>query len=510
MSMSKRDINLCAVFAAIGLTVNITWCTLVGHTSGFAEALSGFGTPVNPRAFFLLGILLTSAAFVAVPHQLREREAFLWPIMALLSSFGTMTFAMAADQTTFSPTMLSIAGLIVFGMGYFWLTACFVLLAARTQTFACVAVCVAVSLIVEPVLVSQAEAFLSPAAQVTLVTVMPIVSAALFQGARHAALAQRSVDSAQDGAMAFGVPLKPRTSLGCAGRRNVMTLVVAASLLLATVRSLSFVGLWGDGHIASAQEWPTMTSSPVLWAGYAIVLALFTYFAIVKMENLPPHLRFQPPLLIVILTLFVSLLLSAEPDASPAVIDTLMRLNDSFSHLLFWVLVATLLNVTHIPSYRAIGSASGLYAVGSIIWVLFLSNTTAMGNLIVVVVIYAFSLVAMLLGLGRRDKGTPRDAAAQPESESRQATGGSPAALMTRAIEDRCAEVSDTYGLSPRETEILNLLVQGRTRAYIQEDLVLAENTVKTHVAHIYGKLGVKDRKEMVDLIFDAQAEDEL
>ena len=116
----------------------------------------------------------------------------------------------------------------------------------------------------------------------------------------------------------------------------------------------------------------------------------------------------------------------------------------------------------------------------------------------------------MLLGLGRRDKGTPRDAAAQPESESRQATGGSPAALMTRAIEDRCAEVSDTYGLSPRETEILNLLVQGRTRAYIQEDLVLAENTVKTHVAHIYGKLGVKDRKEMVDLIFDAQDEGEM
>ena len=252
-----------------------------------------------------------------------------------------------------------------------------------------------------------------------------------------------------------------------------------------------------------------MTSSPVLWAGYAIVLALFTYFAIVKMENLPPHLRFQPPLLIVILTLFVSLLFSAEPDASPAVIDTLMRLNDSFSHLLFWVLVATLLNVTHIPSYRAIGFASGLYAAGSIVWVLFLSNTTAVGNLIVVVVIYAFSLITMLVGLGRRDKGTSREAV-QDVSESRPATDGSPVALMTRAIEERCAEVSDSYGLSPRETEVLNLLVQGRTRAYIQEDLVLAENTVKTHVAHIYGKLGVKDRKEMVDLIFDAQAEGEL
>lgn len=505
--MSKRDINLCAIFAAIGLTINITWCTLVGHTSGFAEALSGFDTPVNPRVFFLLGILLSSAAFVAVPQWLREREAFLWPIMALLSSFGTAMFAIASSQTAFSPTALSISGLMVFGMGYFWLTVCFILLVARMQTFACMAVCTAISLVAEPVLVSLVESAMASSVQVALVAAMPIVSAALFQGARRAALSQRSVDYADDGLTAFGVPLKPRALLGRGGRRNVMTLVAASSLLLATVRSLSFVGLWGDGHITLAQEWPTMATSPLLWVGYAVLLLLFTYFAVIKMENLPAHLRFQPPFLIVILTLCVSLILSGEPDANPAVIDTLMRLNDSFSHLLFWALVAVLLNVTYIPSYRAIGAATGLYAAGPVIWVLFLGNTGAVGNLIVVVVIYILSLATMLFGWGRRDKGKTRDAT-RAEAEVRQVGEGSYAALMTRAIEERCAEVSDAYGLSPRETEILNLLVQGRTRAYIQEELVLAENTVKTHIAHIYTKLGVKDRKEMVDVIFDVKAED--
>ena len=55
--------------------------------------------------------------------------------------------------------------------------------------------------------------------------------------------------------------------------------------------------------------------------------------------------------------------------------------------------------------------------------------------------------------------------------------------------------------LSPRETEIFILLAQGRTRTLIQEELVLAENTVKTHVAHIYGKLGVNNRQDMMDLV---------
>ena len=63
-------------------------------------------------------------------------------------------------------------------------------------------------------------------------------------------------------------------------------------------------------------------------------------------------------------------------------------------------------------------------------------------------------------------------------------------------------KLAEMRGLSPRETEVFVLLAQGRTRAFIQDELVLSGSTVKTHVSHIYAKMGVHDRQEMMDLIW--------
>ena len=68
-------------------------------------------------------------------------------------------------------------------------------------------------------------------------------------------------------------------------------------------------------------------------------------------------------------------------------------------------------------------------------------------------------------------------------------------------IAQRCEDLADAYGLSPRERDVFACMARGRTRAGIQEDLVLSGNTVKTHVAHIYAKLGVHDRQEMMALL---------
>ena len=66
----------------------------------------------------------------------------------------------------------------------------------------------------------------------------------------------------------------------------------------------------------------------------------------------------------------------------------------------------------------------------------------------------------------------------------------------------RILELAERGGLTPRETEVFVLLAQGRTRAFIQDELVLSGSTVKTHVSHIYAKMGVHDRQEMMDLIW--------
>lgn len=486
MLASLKDAGLCALFAAIGLTVNLTWCTVAGHTSGFTDALSALGIPVNPRAFFLTGILVMSIIFIAAPRGMREKDASLWPVVPLLASVGTACFAIAASQDAFSPVMLSIGGLLLFGAGYFWLTSRFVLLLARTQTYGCVIICLTFSLMLEPVIVAAFEYFLAPEIQVPIVVLTPILSAALFQCARHAALKQRSADQGS-GRTVFGVPSRPRTSSEQDSRndaRNAFILVAAAALLLATVRSLSFVGLWGEGHIDVAEQ-ASMTSSPVLWLSYAVALTVFSYFALFRTTDWPLRLRFQPSFLAIIITLSGSMILAGDADASPAVIDTLMRLNDSFAHLMFWTLLAILLDVSPVPSYRLIGIGTGLYAAGSIAWVLLLGNTDAVENLIVIVVIYVLAIASMHYSWDKRE--------AEP--------GPAPATNVTDALEKRCAEVAAAYKLSPRESEILVYLAQGRTRTYIQEELVLSENTVKSHIAHIYTKLGVRDRQDMIDIV---------
>ena len=52
--------------------------------------------------------------------------------------------------------------------------------------------------------------------------------------------------------------------------------------------------------------------------------------------------------------------------------------------------------------------------------------------------------------------------------------------------------------LTPRELEILLLLADGNSYAQITEQLVITENTLKTHIKRIYRKLNVHNRTQAV------------
>lgn len=52
--------------------------------------------------------------------------------------------------------------------------------------------------------------------------------------------------------------------------------------------------------------------------------------------------------------------------------------------------------------------------------------------------------------------------------------------------------------LTPRETEILQLMAEGRSNRAIGAALHISENTVKTHISNVYQKLEVRDRTEAV------------
>ncbi|MDQ1292418.1 MAG: hypothetical protein QG608_296 [Actinomycetota bacterium] len=94
---------------------------------------------------------------------------------------------------------------------------------------------------------------------------------------------------------------------------------------------------------------------------------------------------------------------------------------------------------------------------------------------------------------------------------------------MTRVLIERCLDLERRVGpltgrrqgspstwekrlgtLSDREKEILVGMARGRSNRELADHLVLGETTVKTHVSHILGKLGLSSRVQAVVLAYEA------
>lgn len=78
------------------------------------------------------------------------------------------------------------------------------------------------------------------------------------------------------------------------------------------------------------------------------------------------------------------------------------------------------------------------------------------------------------------------------ETEAEDDSGGGGTSPLSHLAAER--------GLSEREMDVLHLLLRGRNVPYICNELFIAKSTVQTHIKHIYRKLGITSRQQLIDL----------
>lgn len=137
---------------------------------------------------------------------------------------------------------------------------------------------------------------------------------------------------------------------------------------------------------------------------------------------------------------------------------------------------------------RVLASVIGSY-LGTTAWVTLDVQGVMLATCVVVIVLVAFSMFL----LNETDLETTWGIT---PLKTRHET-----ATYRESLAGRCAQIARTHGLTLREEEILALLAQGKSTPRIQQELCISNGTAKSHIRHIYTKLDVHSRDEVIALV---------
>lgn len=125
-------------------------------------------------------------------------------------------------------------------------------------------------------------------------------------------------------------------------------------------------------------------------------------------------------------------------------------------------------------------------------------------------VLFAVALVALAALFAAAlyaDRDNPDMSIALDGSRAGSSDGNDSEDIAARPNRSQIAlRLSEEYGLTKREGEILEFLLLGRNAPAIAEELVISTNTVKTHIKRMYQKMGIHSRQELADLTEELEA----
>lgn len=152
-----------------------------------------------------------------------------------------------------------------------------------------------------------------------------------------------------------------------------------------------------------------------------------------------------------------------------------------------------------IPCFSLLALASGtLYAPYLGVWI---SKSTSLGfdaltSTATALIAFVAVLAILYMVVRMRQLGAEQRTAATAPASAEPLTMED----IRSALRSHRLKMMEPYGLTERERQIVTLIVDGQTLGGIAEDLFISERTVKFHSKNAYDKLGVRSKKELMQM----------
>lgn len=174
-------------------------------------------------------------------------------------------------------------------------------------------------------------------------------------------------------------------------------------------------------------------------------------------------------------------------------------------YVLFGFINVKLVDIAHhsrVPLYVVFAIGYGIIELGIVLGVMMtlcLMNDLGFGLDTVATMLLAMLAMGAFIVAGGSSLSDVL-VGSEPESDEQHTAQESTYDAMVRG----CQRLRAQYGLTERESEVVLLVAQGYTQSYCAEALVVSLNTIRSHMKHIYTKLDIHSKDELLEKLQSA------
>lgn len=257
------------------------------------------------------------------------------------------------------------------------------------------------------------------------------------------------------------------------------------------------------GHVLPELEglWVASAIPGLLNVGaFLLVEVALSVYMVKKLKHENPIAAYRPVTMLVAAA-FLLLPFLGSPSA---LVCMAVAFSGFGSFMVFlWIVMGNICQKCDLSYSRVFSQGFATLAVGMVLgefvaWALFLSRQPGFDYVSTLSIVSLFLLVVMTWQMSDGSLFANETKEMGGTFGEEEENGGSRVPSGMSGF----VKIAEHYRLSPREIEVLALLVKGRSIPYICDDLFVAKSTVQTHVRHIYAKMNITGgRQELIDII---------